>query len=65
MDIGRGRGGGHCGEFLAGHLGLDPGGQVGADGGRVGEYLDGVGCAGDARWQLGLVAEELAQAVGD
>ena len=65
MDVRRGRGGGYCGDFVVGHLGLDPGGQVGADGGRVGEYLDRVGGAGDVGGQLGVVAEELAQLVGD
>src|SRR5450759_463757 len=39
VDIRRGPGGGYRCEFQVGHLGLDPGGQVGADGGRVGEDL--------------------------
>ena len=65
MDVGGGCGGGYRGQFLVGHLGLDAGGQVLADGGGVGEYLQGVCGAGDLVGQLGVVAEELAEPVGD
>src|ERR1022692_4823308 len=42
MDVWRRPGGGHGGKFQIGHLSLNPCGEVGADGRRVGEDLDRV-----------------------
>jgi integrase len=55
VDVGGGRCGGYRSELLVGHLGLDAGSQVLADGGGVGEYLDGVSGAGDVVGYLGGV----------
>ena len=65
VNVGGGCGGGYRGQFLVGHLGLDAGGQVLADGGGVGEDLQRVFGAGDVAGQLGMVAEELAEPAGD
>ena len=65
VDVGGGCGGGYRGQFLVGHLGLDAGSQVLADGGSVGEYLEGVCSACDLPGYLGVVAKELAEPVGD
>jgi hypothetical protein len=65
VDVGGGRSGSYRGQLLVGHLGFDAGGQVLAEGGGVGEYLQGVSGAGDLVGQLDVVAEELAEPVGD
>jgi hypothetical protein len=65
VDVGCGRGSSYCGQLQVCHLGLDAGGQVFADGSRVGEYLEGVGGARDVVGHLGVVPEELAEPVGD